>query len=201
MANTGYYERGASTVVDYRNGPGYDVGFYWFNLSAIPSTAQIVSAKLQLYSVANTFDAAGTIPIFLVQTLPPNQNVNWVEGSGSTTYSQYGGTSWLKKSNVSGSQPMYTWSNNAGRYATGDLSSAYSGSAVGSIFFAQANGEYNSTDLSSAIQTVITNGYKYEGLSVDMGAGATSGMRKDNIATKEYFNVTSHPALFIYYTS
>ena len=204
-ANIGYYERGASTVVDYRNtagGTGADVGFYWFNLSAIPSTAQIVSAKLQLYSVANTFDSPGTIPIYLVQTLPPNQNVNWVEGIGTSTFSQNGGTSWNAKTNISGIKPLYTWSSNLGRYSVvGDLSSAYSGAAIGSIFFAKANGEYNSTDLSSAIQSVINNGYKYEGLSVDMGVGATSGVRKDNIATKEYSNVTSRPALFIYYTS
>ena len=203
--NAGYYERGLATTFDYRHASR--VGFYYFDLSGIPKDAVIQNATLELYSVGfNLWDGAGRVPIFLVQTLPPNDNIEWVEGSGVSYYSQYGGTSWNAKSDVRTvnggyyDRPTYLWSKNKGRFAIGDLASAYyKNKPVGEMNFVKALGQQNSTDLSDSIKFIINNKYEYEGFGVDMYK-LKSNARKDTIATREYPDESKRPQLEIVYT-
>ncbi len=205
---TGYAERGSTPTFDYR----YDwrVGLYYFDLSAIPRNAVIKSAKIKLYSVgdsaySNYFDMPGEVPIYTVMSLSPNDNVNWVEGSGVTYYSQYGGTSWIAKSDIRieganfYSRPTYAWSNRAGRVQDGDLSSAYSGNPVGYMSFVRDLGEQDSTDLATAVSAIVSNNYKYEGFAVD-NYGYEDKVRKDAIATKEYADESKRPVLEVVYS-
>ncbi len=200
--NSGYAERGKTTSFDYRFSD--NLGLYYFDISSIPSNAKITDAHLILYSNASG-GIPGNVPIYLVKTLPPNANVNWVEGSGKGYYDQYGGTSWLAKSSSPGTvgdyngRPTAVWSSNAGRTAPGDLSSAYLGSNVGNMVFVDAAGEQKSTNISSAVQYIISNNYKYEGFAVDM-AGKEDIVRKDLVETREYNDPSMRPALEITYS-
>jgi hypothetical protein len=201
--NSGYYEQGSSPSFDYRF--NNRVGLYYFDLSSIPKGSVITGAEIKLYSVGNgEFDKAGSVPIYLVQTLPPNKNINWVEGSGEESYSQYGGTSWLAKTDLRTEdggyleRPKYIWSNKQGRYNKGDLFSAYSNS-VGGMNFVENKGEQSSDDVSQAIRDIISkNGYSYEGFALDM-QGREGQVRKDSIATKEYSDESKHPRLIVRY--
>jgi|GEM_PF-5367897 len=198
-ANAGYYQRGSSPVITYR---GKRMGLYWFDLSSIPKDAKITDARLVLYSVPSTkdssnFDVAGSLPIYLVQTLPPNSSVVWSEGGGVDTYDQYKGTSWLAK-DTDPVKPRYVWSDKPGRFATGDIVSAFESSPLGNMNFVKAYGAQTSDDLSAGITRIIQNNYQYEGFVVDKGDTGDSA-RKDNIATKEYPDASMHPALKITY--
>lgn len=196
VANAGYYEGGKTQTIDYRH--NNRVGLYWFDLSAIPEDAEITEAKLQLYSISNDFDEAGQAPIYVVETKTPNNNISWLEGVGVGIYDQYGGTSWLKKSNIINPPEgqRYTWSDLSGRHSQGDLASAYQSSPAGQMNFVRETGIQESTDLSQTVNSIIDNGNNYEGFAVDMQNG--SG-RKDTLATKEYSNVDYRPALEITY--
>jgi len=199
-ANSGYYQRGASPTINYR---GKKMGLYWFDLSSIPKEAKITDSRLVLYSVPSTkepanFDVAGSLPIYVVQSLSPNNSVVWSEGSGVDTYDQYKGTSWLAKDTAS-SKPKYLWSDKTGRFATGDIASAFESSPVGNMNFVKAYGEQSSSNIASGIERIIQNDYRYEGFVVDKG-NTVDTPRKDNIATKEYPDGSMHPALRITYT-
>ncbi len=195
-ANAGYYERGSADAMGYRHLA--DAGIYWFDVSNLPANAKVIDAHLQLSSVSASFDEAGGLPIFLAQTLPPNDSITWVEGSGTGYYDQYGGTSWLKKDNVSGSQPRYPWSNLAGEFGTGDLASTYSGAAVAQMRLEKPVGDYNSGNLAAAIQQIIGAGNRYEGFVIERRA-ASGSVRKDAMAAKEFSDITKRPALYIAY--
>ena len=204
VGNAGYYERGLTPTFDYRHATR--VGLYYFDLSSIPKNSIIKNATMELYSIGfNTWDKDGSVPIFLVQTQPPNENIEWVEGGGVTYYSQYGGTSWNAKTNVriiNGGyyeRPTYLWSNSKGRFSKGDLASAYyKNKPVGEMNFVKSLGQQNSTDLSKTVQFIINRGYEYEGFAVDMYK--MSGARKDIIATREYSDESKTPKLEIVYT-
>ncbi|MDO8647051.1 MAG: putative Ig domain-containing protein [Candidatus Diapherotrites archaeon] len=194
--NASYYERGSATNMQYRYKD--DTGLYWFDLSGIPSGAKIIDSRISLYSISSDFDQAGDIPIYLAKTLPPNDGIIWVEGSGVNYYDQYHGTSWARKDNIAGSKPRYAWSGLPGRFSSGDLASTYSGTAVGKIHFAKAAGDYNSTNIAQAITDIRAQNGKYEGFVLEMYS-ATTGTRKDSTATKEYANASKRPALYITY--
>lgn len=204
--NASYYERGSATIFDYR--ATTRVGLYWFDLSAIPQNSTITDARLILYSPGtNNSERGGVVPVYLVKSLAPNDNVSWVEGLGISSYDQYKGTCWLKKGSVAGVKPTYTWSTNPGRYSlsangfdsTGDLFSAYRTPKAGDMNFVKVAGEQKSTNIASAVQYIFDNNYKYEGFAVDKFGIADTVVRKDGIATKEYSDANMRPALEITY--
>lgn len=195
----GYYQQGAATQISYRF---KRFGLYWFDLSAIPSGAVISDARLVLYSVPSqyNFNVAGAVPIYLVQTLAPNNNVVWSEGSGTDYYAQYQGTSWSAKDNVDGAKPRYPWSSLSGWTGVGDLSSAYESSPIGNMNFGSSYGAQQSDNLAPAISRIISNNYQYEGLAVDRSLLAGDTGRQDAVATKEYTDMTKRPTLQIVYS-
>lgn len=204
LPNSGFNTRGASSEINYRYTYG---GLYWFDLSVLPANAVINDAKLVLTSIAlpgetANFNKVGDVPIYLVQSLPPNDSMSWDEGSGTGYYDKYLGASWLAKKYTTGVsnnlQPL--WSNQSGRFATGDLFSAVSGSPVGQMHFVSALGSQTSDNLASAISEIIANDYKYEGFLVDRSLLSGDVGRQDHIATKEYAEANKRPALQITYT-
>ena len=199
VPNAGYYQQGAASQIIYR---WQRIGLYWFDLSAIPRAAVISDARLILYSIPGTynFNEAGAVPIYLVQTLSPNNNIVWSEGNGTNYYAQDKGTSWLAKDNFDGARPRYPWSSLSGRTGTGDLSSAYESSPIGKMNFVKSYGAQQSDNLAAAISRIIGNNYQYEGFAVDRSLLAGDIGRQDGVATKEYADMTKRPALQITYS-
>lgn len=196
--NAGYYQQGKADQLTYR---GTRMGLYWFDLSDIPDDAVIKDARLVLYSIpgTNKFDTAAKVPIQFVKTLPPNDSVQWDEGSGLGYYDQYKGTSWLKKDNADGS-PRFAWSSNGGRYASGDIASAFAASPAGYMNFTTASGPQTSDNIAATVQKIILDyDYQYEGFVVDKGTMGDTG-RKDGIATREYSDPNLRPALKVVYS-